>query len=172
MPPHSSHSTRPTHSHTFSLSLSLSFHFTPFIRPNGNLGSDSTGSTPRVIGLVALAIALPPPSVNELRLESDMFVLRLGLDFKILHVEPRYEASRASTYCFALTFYPPHPHLHPHVNCPFFSPPPSRVTELLDFTPEELVGKSMYSFVYGQDSVQLRKCHVDRKYLCPLPWTK
>ena len=41
------------------------------------------------MGLVALAIALPPPSVNELRLESDMFIARLSLDFKVLHVEQR-----------------------------------------------------------------------------------
>lgn len=47
------------------------------------------GSAPKIIGLVAVAIALPPPSVNELRLESDMFVIRLGLDFKIMHCEPR-----------------------------------------------------------------------------------
>ena len=43
----------------------------------------------KMIGMVAVAIALPPPSVNELRLESDMFVMRLGLDFKIVHCEPR-----------------------------------------------------------------------------------
>jgi len=43
----------------------------------------------KMIGMVAVAIALPPPSVNELRLESDMFVMRLGLDFKIVHCESR-----------------------------------------------------------------------------------
>ena len=55
--------------------------------------SESNGSyvsnVPKIMGLVGVAIALPPPSVNELRLEPDMFVTRLGLDFKILHVEPR-----------------------------------------------------------------------------------
>ena len=50
---------------------------------------DSNSTAPKVMGLVALAIALPPPSVNELRLESDMFITRLSLDFKILHAEPR-----------------------------------------------------------------------------------
>ncbi|KAL1138937.1 hypothetical protein AAG570_008999 [Ranatra chinensis] len=39
--------------------------------------------------MVSLAIALPPPSVHEIRLESDMFVTRLTLDFRIAHCEPR-----------------------------------------------------------------------------------
>lgn len=79
---------------------------------------------PKIIGLVALAIALPPPSVNELRLENDMFIMRLGLDLKILHVEPR-------------------------------------VTELLGFTGDDLVGRSLYSLAYGPDVVQVRKYHSD-----------
>ncbi len=40
-------------------------------------------------GFIGLAIALPPPSVHEVRLESDMFVTRLSFDFKILHCEPK-----------------------------------------------------------------------------------
>lgn len=44
---------------------------------------------PKIIGMVAVAIALPPPSINELKLESDTFVLRLSLDLRITHVEPR-----------------------------------------------------------------------------------
>lgn len=43
----------------------------------------------KVIGLVAIAIALPPPSINELRLEPDMFVTRHSLDLKIVHCEQR-----------------------------------------------------------------------------------
>lgn len=46
-------------------------------------------SKPKIIGMVAVAIALPPPSINELRLDSDTFVLRLSLDLKITHIEPR-----------------------------------------------------------------------------------
>lgn len=64
------------------LSLSL------FLAGDHHSGSSSI-SPPKIMGLVGVAIALPPPSVNELRLEPDMFVVRLGLDFKILHVEPR-----------------------------------------------------------------------------------
>lgn len=44
---------------------------------------------PQLLGLVGLAIALPPPSVHEIRLECDMFVSRINLDFKIVHCEPK-----------------------------------------------------------------------------------
>ena len=46
-----------------------------------------------VMGYIGLAIALPPPSVHEVRLESDMFVTRLTFDFKIAHCEPKYDFS-------------------------------------------------------------------------------
>lgn len=42
-----------------------------------------------VMGMVAMAIALPPPSINEVRLESDMFVTRLTFEFRVAHCEPR-----------------------------------------------------------------------------------
>lgn len=45
----------------------------------------------KVLGLVAIAIALPPPSINELRLEPDMFVTRHSLDLKIIHCEQRFD---------------------------------------------------------------------------------
>ncbi|KAK9499120.1 hypothetical protein O3M35_003625 [Rhynocoris fuscipes] len=51
--------------------------------------SHSRKSTPPLLGMVSLAIALPPPSVHEIRLESDMFVTRLNFDFTIAHCEPR-----------------------------------------------------------------------------------
>ena len=44
---------------------------------------------PTLLGMVGLAIALPPPSVHEMRLEPDMFVTRLGFDFRIAHCEPK-----------------------------------------------------------------------------------
>ncbi|OTF83327.1 neuronal pas domain protein-like protein [Euroglyphus maynei] len=78
----------------------------------------------KIIGLVALAIALPPPSINELRLEPDMFVTRHSLDFKILHCEPR-------------------------------------VTELLNYLPDELIGRNFYSLIHGQDVTLMKKCHLD-----------
>lgn len=36
-----------------------------------------------------MAIALPPPTVNELPLDSDMFVSRLNQSFQVTYVEPR-----------------------------------------------------------------------------------
>ncbi|XP_045503905.1 protein trachealess isoform X1 [Colias croceus] len=50
--------------------------------------SHSRKSPPSLLGMVALAIALPPPSVHEIRLESDMFVTRINFDFRIAHCEP------------------------------------------------------------------------------------
>ncbi|XP_073959522.1 PAS domain-containing protein trachealess isoform X3 [Choristoneura fumiferana] len=50
--------------------------------------SHSRKSPPALLGMVALAIALPPPSVHEIRLESDMFVTRINFDFTVAHCEP------------------------------------------------------------------------------------
>lgn len=52
--------------------------------------SHSRKTSPPLLGMVSLAIALPPPSVHEIRLESDMFVTRVNFDFRIAHCEPRY----------------------------------------------------------------------------------
>ncbi|XP_023222499.1 protein trachealess-like isoform X3 [Centruroides sculpturatus] len=86
--------------------------------------SHNRKNPPVIIGMVALAIALPPPSMNEVRLESDMFVTRLTFDFRIVHCEPR-------------------------------------VSELLDYTAEEMTGKNMYLLCHGQDVQKLRQCHID-----------
>lgn len=51
--------------------------------------SHSRKPNPPLLGMVGLAIALPPPSVHEIRLESDMFVLRINFDFSIAHCEPK-----------------------------------------------------------------------------------
>lgn len=51
--------------------------------------SQGRKAPPPLLGMVAMAIALPPPSVHEIRLETDMFVTRLSFDFKIIHCEPR-----------------------------------------------------------------------------------
>lgn len=36
-----------------------------------------------------------------------------------------------------------------------------RVCDLLDYTAEELTGRSLYSLIHGQDVMQIRKCHLD-----------
>ncbi|CAL4062085.1 unnamed protein product, partial [Meganyctiphanes norvegica] len=83
----------------------------------------SRKTPPQLMGMVALAIALPPPSVHEVRLESDMFVTRLNFDFRIAHCEPK-------------------------------------VCDLLDYTSDELQGRSLYSLCHGQDVEGLRETHV------------
>ncbi|XP_055846528.1 protein trachealess isoform X1 [Episyrphus balteatus] len=86
--------------------------------------SHTRKSQPPLLGMVALAIALPPPSVHEIRLECDMFVTRINFDFRIAHCEPR-------------------------------------VSDLLDYSPEELVGKNLYNLIHGEDANKMRKSHMD-----------
>jgi len=76
------------------------------------------------MGFIGLAIALPPPSVHEVRLETDMFVTRLSFDFKIAHCEPK-------------------------------------VCDLLDYSADDLTGKSMYSLVHTADVHKIKQTHVD-----------
>ncbi|GIX70014.1 protein trachealess [Caerostris extrusa] len=59
------------------------------------------------------------PSINEVRLENDMFVTRLTFEFRVAHCEPR-------------------------------------VSELLDYTAEELTGKNLYTLCHGQDVQKIR----------------
>lgn len=56
--------------------------------------SHSRKTPPPLLGMVALAIALPPPSVHEIRLETDMFVTRINFDFRIAHCEPRFVVNK------------------------------------------------------------------------------
>ncbi|XP_014223090.2 protein trachealess isoform X1 [Trichogramma pretiosum] len=86
--------------------------------------SHSRKSAPPLMGMVGLAIALPPPSVHEIRLETDMFVTRINFDFRIAHCEPK-------------------------------------VSELLDYTADELTGKNLYTLCHGEDANRLRKAHMD-----------
>ncbi|GFO34653.1 MAGUK p55 subfamily member 5-a [Plakobranchus ocellatus] len=79
---------------------SMAGQTTPTDPPNNDSTSRS-GSNERVetntsvesqqtqpMGLVGMAIALPPPTITELRLELDTFITRLGPDFKIVYCEP------------------------------------------------------------------------------------
>jgi len=86
-------------------------------------GINSSGPS-SVMGFIGVAIALPPPSVHEVRLESDMFVTRLSFDFKIAHCEPK-------------------------------------VSELLDYTADDLTGQSLYALCHGEDVHKMRKTHED-----------
>ncbi|XP_031626627.1 protein trachealess isoform X1 [Contarinia nasturtii] len=86
--------------------------------------SHTRKSQPPLLGMVALAIALPPPSVHEIRLETDMFVTRINFNFTIAHCEPK-------------------------------------VTELLDYTAEELTGRNLYNLCHAEDADKLKKSHLD-----------
>ncbi|XP_043231812.1 protein trachealess-like isoform X2 [Amphibalanus amphitrite] len=94
------------------------------LRPQYAFSHNRKTSSPNLLGLVAMAIALPPPSVNEVRLDADMFVTRLTFDFQIAHCEPK-------------------------------------VSEMLDYSAEELTGRSLYTLCHGADAHLLRKAHVD-----------
>lgn len=63
------------------------------LRAQYNMAHARKGTLPAqpqaILGMVALAIALPPPSVHEIRLEADMFVTRINFDFRIAHCEPK-----------------------------------------------------------------------------------
>lgn len=58
------------------------------LRSEYSFSHNRKGQAP-LLGMVALAIALPPPSVHEIRLECDMFVTRINFDFRIAHCEPK-----------------------------------------------------------------------------------
>lgn len=36
---------------------------------------------------------------------------------------------------------------------------------MLDYTPDELTGESLYTLCHGDDAGKLRKCHMDCKFL-------
>lgn len=39
-----------------------------------------------------------------------------------------------------------------------------RVSELLDYTADEITGMNMYTLCHGEDAHRLRKSHIDRMY--------
>ncbi|XP_037073264.1 LOW QUALITY PROTEIN: protein trachealess-like [Pollicipes pollicipes] len=94
------------------------------LRPQYAFSHSRKPSSPNLMGLVAMAIALPPPSVNEVRLDADMFVTRLTFDFQIAHCEPK-------------------------------------VSDMLDYSPDDMTGQSLYTLCHGADVYLLRKAHVD-----------
>ena len=58
------------------------------LRPQYSYAHSKKCNAP-IMGFIGLAIALPPPSVHEVRLETDMFVTKLTFDFKIAHCEAK-----------------------------------------------------------------------------------
>lgn len=131
--------------------------------------SHTRKSAPPLIGMVGLAIALPPPSVHEIRLETDMFVTRINFDFRIAHCEPRWASwisiNTSMEYNFA-TFHKISLYTFIISNFVFlFFFFFYRVSELLDYTADELTGKNLYTLCHGEDANRLRKSHIDREYI-------
>lgn len=60
----------------------ITAHFRPQLCFNLN-----RKSTTQYLGLVGLAIALPPPTITELRIESDTFIMRLSPNLKIIYCD-------------------------------------------------------------------------------------
>lgn len=51
------------------------------------------------MGLVVVAHALPPPTINEVRIDCHMFVTRVNMDLNIIYCENRYFVFVLISYC-------------------------------------------------------------------------
>ncbi|KAI1893248.1 hypothetical protein AGOR_G00121750 [Albula goreensis] len=64
-------------------------HVTGRIRCRPALAPGPARSLQRPLGLVALAHTLPPSTINEVRMESNMFVFRVNMDLQVTYCENR-----------------------------------------------------------------------------------
>nr|XP_057946351.1 neuronal PAS domain-containing protein 3-like isoform X4 [Doryrhamphus excisus] len=78
----------------------------------------------QIMGMVVVAHALPPPTLNEVRIDCHMFVTRVNMDLKIVYCE-------------------------------------NRISDYMDLTPVDIVGKRCYHFIHAEDVEGIRQCHVD-----------
>ncbi|XP_028293556.1 neuronal PAS domain-containing protein 3 isoform X2 [Gouania willdenowi] len=78
----------------------------------------------QIMGLVVVAHALPPPTINEVRIDCQMFVTRVNMDLKIVYCE-------------------------------------NRISDYMDLTPVDIVGKRCYQFIHAEDVEGIRQCHLD-----------
>ncbi|XP_061683165.1 neuronal PAS domain-containing protein 1 isoform X2 [Syngnathoides biaculeatus] len=99
-------------------------HVTGRIRYRLTIVPGAARSVPRPMGMVALAHTLPPSTLNEVRMESHMFVFRVNMDLQV-------------TYC------------------------ENRISDYMDLTPAEVVGRTCYHFIYVEDLENLRQSHED-----------
>lgn len=63
-------------------------HVTGRLRLRVSLSHGRTGPG-QVMGLVVVAHALPPPTINEVRIDCHMFVTRVNMDLNIIYCENR-----------------------------------------------------------------------------------
>uniref|UniRef100_S4RY96 PAS fold-3 domain-containing protein n=1 Tax=Petromyzon marinus TaxID=7757 RepID=S4RY96_PETMA len=78
-----------------------------------------------LLGLVAVAHALPPPTLSEVRIDCHMFVTKLNLELRV-------------SYCES-----------------------SRISDYMDQTASDIVGKSCYHLIHTEDVAALRLSHLD-----------
>lgn len=53
----------------------------------------------QIMGMVVVAHALPPPTINEVRIDCQMFVTRVNMDLKIVYCENRYGGGEWAAWC-------------------------------------------------------------------------
>ncbi|XP_035246872.1 neuronal PAS domain-containing protein 3 isoform X2 [Anguilla anguilla] len=78
----------------------------------------------QIMGMVVVAHALPPPTINEVRIDCQMFVTRVNMDLNIVYCE-------------------------------------NRISDYMDLTPVDIVGKRCYQFIHAEDVEGIRHSHLD-----------
>lgn len=78
----------------------------------------------QIMGMVVIAHALPPPTINEVRIDCQMFVTRVNMDLNIVYCE-------------------------------------NRISDYMDLTPVDIVGKRCYHFIHAEDVEGIRHSHLD-----------
>ncbi|XP_045063480.1 neuronal PAS domain-containing protein 3-like isoform X2 [Coregonus clupeaformis] len=78
----------------------------------------------QIMGMVVVAHALPPPTINEVRIDCQMFVTRVNMDLNIVYCE-------------------------------------NRISDYMDLTPLDIVGKRCYQFIHAEDVEGIRHSHLD-----------
>ncbi|XP_066550434.1 neuronal PAS domain-containing protein 3 isoform X2 [Amia ocellicauda] len=78
----------------------------------------------QIMGMVVVAHALPPPTINEVRIDCQMFVTRVNMDLNIVYCE-------------------------------------NRISDYMDLTPVDIVGKRCYHFIHAEDVEGIRHSHLD-----------
>ncbi|XP_062864098.1 neuronal PAS domain-containing protein 3 isoform X2 [Trichomycterus rosablanca] len=78
----------------------------------------------QVMGMVVVAHSLPPPTINEVRIDCQMFVTRVNMDLNIIYCE-------------------------------------NRISDYMDLTPVDIIGKRCYQFIHAEDVEAIRQCHLD-----------
>ncbi|XP_052009152.1 neuronal PAS domain-containing protein 3-like isoform X2 [Xyrauchen texanus] len=78
----------------------------------------------QIMGMVVVAHALPPPTINEVRIDCQMFVTRVNMDLNIVYCE-------------------------------------NRISDYMDLTPVDIVGKRCYHFIHAEDVECIRQSHLE-----------